>query len=166
MRDNNRRQFVISPIRALYDERLTFGTYKVLCLICSYCDKKGITWVSQQILSEDMKVSRQAITNQIMKLRKLGYIEIIKKGHRNVHSNTIRVIFNEGQPDVDQLEETIFDGQKKVMDMISKAFNRQPQLDRPSSTKRPESPTVKAMKEHIQMMKNKATEDTPQCPKK
>ena len=110
MRDNNRRQFVISPIRALYDERLTFGTYKVLCLICSYCDKKGITWVSQQTLSEDMKVSRQAITNQIMKLRKLGYIEIIKKGHRNVHSNTIRVIFNEGQPDVDQLEEAIFDG--------------------------------------------------------
>jgi hypothetical protein len=101
-----------------------------------------------------------------MKLRKLGYIEIIKKGHRNVHSNTIRVIFNEGQPIVDELEETSFDGQKKVMDMISKAFNRQPQLDRPSSTKLAETPTVKAMKEHIQMMKNKATEDTPECPKK
>jgi DNA-binding transcriptional MocR family regulator len=151
------RKFVISPVRALYDERLTFGTYKVLCLICSYCDKKGITWVSQQTLSEDMKVTRQAITNQIIKLRNLGYIEIIKKGHRHSHSNTIRVIFDETQLVVDQLEVDDVNQKKKVLDMINKAFNRPAQLDAAKPTKRDESPTVKAMKEHIQRVKNKVS---------
>lgn len=151
----SKRQFVISPIRALYDERLTFGTYKVLCLVCSYCDKKGITWVSQQTLSEDMNVSRQAITNQIIKLRKLGYIEIIKKGHRHSHSNTIRVIFDEAQPNVSQLEVDDVEQKKKVLEMINKAFNRPPQLDAAQPIKHDESPTVKAMKAEIKRMKNK-----------
>jgi len=149
------RKFVISPVRALYDERLTFGTYKVLCLICSYCDKKGITWVSQQTLSEDMKVTRQAITNQISKLRKLGYIEIIKKGHRHSHSNTIRVLFDEVQPNVNQLEVSDVEQKKKVLEMINKAFNRPPQLDAAKPTNQSESPTVKAMKAEIKRMKNK-----------
>ena len=157
MSDNTKRKFVISPVRALYDERLTFGTYKVLCLICSYCDKKGITWVSQQTLSEDMKVTRQAITNQIIKLRKLGYIEVIKKGHRHSHSNTIRVIFDETQPNVDQLEVDDVNQKKKVLDMINKAFNRPAQLDTAKPTKRDESPTVKAMKAEINRVKNKVS---------
>ena len=150
-----KRQFFITPIRALSDERLTFGTFKVLCLVCSYCDKKGITWVSQQTLSEDMKVTRQAITNQIIKLRKLGYIEIIKKGHRHSHSNTIRVIFDEAQPNVDQLEVEDVDQKKKVLDMINKAFNRPAQLDAAKPIKHDESPTVRAMKEEIKRVKNK-----------
>jgi len=157
MNDKSKRQFVISPVRALYDERLTFGTYKVLCLICSYCDKKGITWVSQQTLSEDMKVTRQAITNQIIKLRKLGYLEIIKKGHRHSHSNTIRVIFDETQLVVDQLEVDDVNQKKKVLDMINKAFNRPAQLDAAKPIKRDESPTVKAMKAEINRLKNKVS---------
>jgi biotin operon repressor len=152
-----KRQFFIAPIRALSDERLTFGTFKVLCLVCSYCDKKGITWVSQQTLSEDMNVSRQAITNQIIKLRKLGYIEIIKKGHRHSHSNTIRVIFDEAQPNVSQLEVNDVEQKKKVLEMINKAFNRPPQLDAAKPTNQSESPTVKAMKAEIKRMKNKVS---------
>jgi hypothetical protein len=104
-----------------------------------------------------MEVSRPAITRQIILLKNLGYIEVVKKGQRNNHSNTMKVLFNEDQPNVDQLEETSFDGQKKVMDMISQAFNKPPQLDRPSPTNRIESPTVKAMKEQIRMLKKQAT---------
>jgi len=44
-----------------------------------------------------------------------------------------------------------------VIQMINKAFNRQPQLDAQSSTNQVESPTVKAMKEHIKMVKNNAS---------
>ena len=152
-----KRQFFIAPIRALSDEHLTFGTFKVLCLVCSYCDKKGITWVSQQTLSEDMNVSRQAITNQIIKLRKLGYIEIIKKGHRHSHSNTIRVIFDEAQPNVSQLEVSDVEQKKKVLEMINKAFNRPPQLDAAKPTNRSESPTVRAMKKHIKLVKTRVS---------
>ena len=151
------KQFVISPIRALTDRRLTPYAHQILCLICSYCNKQGITWVSQKSLSEEMEVSRPAITRQIILLRELGYIEVIKKGQRNNHSNTMKVLFEEAQPNVDQLEETCFDGQKKVMDMISQAFNKQRQLDRPSTNKGTESPTVKAMKEQIKLLKKQAT---------
>jgi len=155
------RQFVISPIRALNDMRLSDNSFRILCLVCSYCNKQGITWVSQKSLSEDMGVSRQAITKQITNLRNLGYIEIIKKGFRSTHSNTLKVIFDETKQVVDQLEvdedQIDVESQKNVIQMINKAFNRQPQLDRPSSSKRAESPTVKAMKEHIKRVKNNAS---------
>ena len=161
MSDKPRRQFVISPIRALTDRRLPDKAFRILCLVCSYCDKDGITWVSQKSLSEEMNVSRPAITRQIILLRELGYIEIIKKGYRNNHSNTIRVLFNEDQPNVDQLEvddERIdVEAQKNVIQMISKAFNKQPQLDRQITNKGTESPTVRAMKEQIKLLKKQAT---------
>ena len=155
------RQFVISPIRALTDKRLTPYAHQILCLVCSYCNKQGITWVSQKSLSEDMGVSRQAITKQITNLRNLGYIEIIKKGFRSTHSNTLKVIFDETQLVVDQLEvdedQIDVEAQKNVIQMINKAFNKQPQLDTQRSSKRTESPTVKAMKEAIQKVKNNAS---------
>jgi biotin operon repressor len=155
------RQFFIAPIRALSDMRLSDNSFRILCLVCSYCNKEGITWVSQKSLSEDMGVSRQAITKQITNLRNLGYIQIIKKGFRSTHSNTLKVIFDETQLVVDQLEvdedEIDVEAQKNVIQMINKAFNKLPQLDRPSSTKRAETPTVKAMKEHIKRVKNNAS---------
>jgi biotin operon repressor len=155
------RQFFIAPIRALSDMRLSDNSFRILCLVCSYCNKEGITWVSQKSLSQDMGVSRQAITKQITNLRNLGYIQIIKKGFRSTHSNTLKVIFDEHQPNVDQLEvdddQIDVEAQKNVIQMINKAFNKQPQLDRPSSSKRAETPTVKAMKEHIKRVKNNAS---------
>ena len=155
------RQFVISPIRALTDKRLTHYAHQILCLVCSYCNKEGITWISQKSLSEDMGVSRQAITKQITNLRNLGYIQIIKKGFRSTHSNTLKVIFDETQPNVSQLEvdedQIDVEAQKNVIQMINKAFNRQPQLDAQSSSKRAETQTVKAMKEHIKRVKNNAS---------
>ena len=86
---------------------------------------------------------------------------IIKKGFRNTHSNTLKVIFDETQPNVDQLEiddkEIDVEAQKNVIQMINKAFNRPDHLAAPVQTERKDSPTVKAMKEHIKMMKNKGS---------
>jgi Fic family protein len=108
-----------------------------------------------------MGVSRQAITKQITNLRNLGYIVIIKKGFRSTHSNTLKVIFDETQLVVDQREvdedEIDVEAQKNVIQMINKAFNRQPQLDAQSSSNRAETQTVKAMKEHIKRVKNNAS---------
>jgi biotin operon repressor/predicted DNA binding CopG/RHH family protein len=141
--------------------RLSDNSFRILNLVCSYCNKEGITWVSHKSLSEDMGVSRQAITKQITNLRNLGYIQIIKKGFRSTHSNTLKVIFDETQLVVDQLEvddnQIDVEAQKNVIQMINKAFNKQPQLDAQSSTKRSESVTVRAMKEHIKRVKNNAS---------
>jgi DNA-binding transcriptional ArsR family regulator len=90
----DQRKVCIMPIRALTDERLTDGSVRILALVCSYCNRAGITWVSQKRLAEDMKTSRQNITNQLAKLREAGYVEIIRKGFRGERCNTLRVIFD------------------------------------------------------------------------
>ena len=141
------------PIRAVKDKNLSSGALSVLALLCSYCNKEGITWVSQSTLADDLDITRPAITKQISKLRSLGYIQTIKKGHRNVHSNTLQVIFDlVEQPIVSQLEVDSVDrdAHSKIMAMINKAFNRPISLDEMSS-QRYESPTVKAMKEQLKI---------------
>jgi biotin operon repressor len=151
--------FIMLPSRAAKDNNLTDGGLRILMLICSYCDKEGITWVSQKTLAEDMDVTRQAITKQIMQLRKLGYVQTIKKGHRNIHSNTLQVIFDTvEQPIVDELEVggIDVDAKAKVMTMINKAFKR-PTMLHIVPTVRSESPTVKAMKEQIKMKQFKGS---------
>ena len=145
--------FVMLPLRAVKDNQLNSGALSVLALLCSYCNKEGITWVSQTTLAEDLNITRPAITKQISKLRALGYIETIKKGHRNVHSNTLKVIFDTvEQPIVSQLEVNSIDvdAQSKVLAMVNKAFDR-PTLLHVVPTNRTESPTVKAMKEQIKL---------------
>ena len=151
--------FIMLPSRAAKDKNLSNGALSVLVLLCSYCDKEGTTWVSQKTLSEEMDVSRQAITKQIMQLRKLGYVQTIKKGHRNVHSNTLQVIFDTvEQPIVDELDVGGVDveAQSKVMAMINKAFNRPTQLHSVPIT-RSDSVTVRAMKEQIKMKQFKGS---------
>ena len=159
MTKHKKANFIMLPSRAAKDNNLTDGGLRILMLICSYCDKEGITWVSQKTLAEDMDVTRQAITKQIMQLRKLGYVQTIKKGHRNIHSNTLQVIFDTvEQPIVDELEVggIDVDAQSKVMAMVRKAFNQPIQLHSVPNI-RSESPTVKAMKEQIKMKQFKSS---------
>jgi predicted transcriptional regulator len=90
----DRRSLAVVPIRAAVDKTLTDACFRTLAVLCSYCNRAGITWVSQKRLAEDMKVSRQAITKQITKLRAAGYVEITRKGWRGERSNTLRVVFD------------------------------------------------------------------------
>jgi hypothetical protein len=90
----DQRSVAVLPIRALVDKQLTDGTFRVLALLCSYCNRAGLTWVSQARLGEDMKVSRQAITKHIGKLVTAGYVEVSKKAWRGEKPNTLRVIFD------------------------------------------------------------------------
>lgn len=90
----DQRKLAVVPIRAATDNNLTDGCVRVLIVLCSYCNRAGITWVSQARLAADMGVTRQAITNQIAQLRKNGYVEIVKKSWRGERANTLRVIFD------------------------------------------------------------------------
>ena len=90
----DQRTLCVLPFRAVADKQLTDGGLRVLAAICSYCNRAGLTWVSQAKVASDLGISRQAITNQMAQLRRLGYVEIVKKGFRGERSNTIRVIFD------------------------------------------------------------------------
>jgi hypothetical protein len=90
----DQRQIAVMPIKALTDRRLSGGCVRVLALICSYCNRAGITWVGQQRLAKDLQTNRQYISNQVSVLRKAGYIETVTPGGKGSHTATTRVIYN------------------------------------------------------------------------
>lgn len=91
----DQRKVCVLPFKAVFDDRLTPGALQVLAAVCAYCNRAGITWVSQARLASELKITRQAVTNQLAKLRAAGYVEIMKKGYPGQRCNTLRVIFDE-----------------------------------------------------------------------
>lgn len=91
----HQRSFCVIPWRAVVDNRLTAHQLKTLAAVASYCNKAGITWVSQQKVGQDLGVSKQAISKHMQILMNLGYIEVMSKGFKGVKGQTIRVIFDE-----------------------------------------------------------------------
>ena len=165
----DQRKVSVLPIRALTDSRLTDGAVRILALLCSYCNRAGITWVSQKRLAEDMKTSRQNITNQLAKLRDAGYVEIVKKGFRGERCNTLRVIFdpsitaeeaiaitsNKEDTRPPSMQETPDPaGQARIASLISKAL-KQPPTRSKTMPKSGETRTVREMKEAIQKAQSK-----------
>jgi DNA-binding transcriptional ArsR family regulator len=173
----DQRKVCIMPIRALTDEQLTDGAVRILALLCTYCNRAGITWVSQKRLSEDMKTSRQNITNQLAKLRDAGYVEIIRKGFRGERCNTLRVIFDPSLTAEDAIamtsnkedtrppaireeqerqaaEQIDREGQAKIAKLISQALKQPPKKERTMPSEG-QTRTVKKMKEEIQQTKAK-----------
>ena len=173
----DQRKVCIMPIRALTDQQLTDGAVRILALLCTYCNRAGITWVSQKRLSEDMKTSRQNITNQLAKLRDAGYVEIIRKGFRGERCNTLRVIFDPSLTAEDAIamtsnkedtrppaireeqerqaaEQIDREGQARIAKLISQALKQPPKKERTMPSEG-QTRTVKKMKEEIQQTKAK-----------
>lgn len=175
----DQRKVAILPIRALTDERLTDGAFRVLGLLCSYCNRAGITWVSQKRLAEDMKTSRQNITNQVAKLRDAGYVEIIRKGFRGERCNTLRVVFDPNLTAEDAIamtsnkedtrppaireeqerqasEQIDREGQAKIAKLISQALKQPPKKEY-SMPAKGDTRAVREVKEAMAKAKAKRT---------
>ena len=166
----DQRKVCVMPIRALTDPKLTDGAVRILALLCSYCNRAGLTWVSQKRLSEDMKTSRQNITNQLAKLRDAGYVEIVRKGFRGERCNTLRVIFdpsitaeeaiaitsNKEDTRPPSMQETPDPaGQARIASLITKAFKSPTKPKELTMPKSGETRTVREMKQAIQKAQSK-----------
>jgi DNA-binding MarR family transcriptional regulator len=176
----DQRKVCVLPIRAITDQAITDNMLRILAVLCSYCNRAGLTWVSQKKLAEDMKVSRQAITKQLGKLTAAGYVEVVRKGFRGERSNTVRVIFDPTvkaedaiaitssledtrppvikQEQAMEAEEIDRAGQAKIAQMLAKGlaktFNQPKERTMP---KEGDTLAVKKMKEDIQKAKRKRT---------
>jgi hypothetical protein len=174
----DQRKLAVVPIKAATDNRLTDGCVRVLIVLCSYCNRAGITWVSQARLASDMGVTRQAITNQIAQLRKNGYVEIVKKSWRGERANTLRVIFDstidtetaiavtspieDTRPPVfreqqmqEEQEQIDRAGQARIAQMIAKGLRTINQPKERTMPKEGDTLAVKKMKESIQKAQSK-----------
>lgn len=134
----DQRTLAVVPIRAIADKDLGDATFRALALLCSYCNRAGITWVSQKKMAEVSNMSQQAISKHIAKLTKLGYVEVVRKGFRGERANTWRVIFDQSvdadtaiavtNPIEDTRPPTMRDdkpdpeGQRKIASLIAKAL--------------------------------------------
>ena len=97
------RNYSVLPFDAAIDRRL-HGTaaLSVLCVLCTYTDQLGVTWVSQARIAKDMGISRTAVTRQIKKLIEFGYIERAKKLSKHQKSNSLRVVFKRAPKDLEE----------------------------------------------------------------
>lgn len=167
----DQRKVAVIPIRALADDQIGDATFRALATLCSYCNRAGITWVSQKKLAEVAKMSQQAISKHMTKLVKAGYVEIVRKGFRGEKTNTLRVIFdptvdtetaiavtssieNTRPPTMDDRPDP--DGQRRVAQLIAKAL-KQPTKKEYTMPASGQSRTVKKMKEEIAKHKAKQT---------
>ena len=170
------------PIRAGKDERLHGATLRCLIVLCSYCNRAGLTWVSQKKLAEDLKVSRQAITKQMALLRSYGYVEIARKGFKGERSNTLRVIFDDSvtmddaialtssiedtRPPIikyeqeKQMEEVDRKGQQRIAQIIKDAIKPVKPRKEYTMPKDGQSITTKRIKADIEKAKQRRSKDS------
>jgi predicted transcriptional regulator len=90
----DQRRVAVIPIRACTDRQLTEGMIRALILICSYCNKAGITWVSQKTLADKLGITQQAISKHLVKLTKAGYLQVLKRPVPGEKHTTWRVVFD------------------------------------------------------------------------
>jgi hypothetical protein len=90
----DQRKVCILPIRAVFDKQMTHGALQALAALCAYCNRAGITWVSQTRLASDLGISQQAVAKQFKQLRELGYLETVRKGFKGERTDTLRVVFD------------------------------------------------------------------------
>lgn len=90
----DQRKVCILPIRAVFDKQMTHGALQALAALCAYCNRAGITWVSQTRLAADLGISQQAVAKQFKQLRELGYLETVRRGFKGERTDTLRVIFD------------------------------------------------------------------------
>jgi DNA-binding transcriptional ArsR family regulator len=166
----DQRKVCVVPFRAVADKQLTDGGLRALAAICSYCNRAGLTWVSQAKVAQDLGVTRQAITNQLAQLRKLGYVEIVRKGFRGERSNTIRVIFDPTVSAQDAIALTSAQednrppamqetpdpaGQQRIAQMLAKAFRSPITTKEKTMPKQADTMAVRAVKEANAKAKNR-----------
>ena len=89
----DQRRIAVLPIKAIFDLRLHHGAVRVLAALCSYCNRAGITWVSQTRIAKDLSITQQAVSKQFKQLRECGYLETVRKGFKGERTDTLRVIF-------------------------------------------------------------------------
>ena len=87
-------KYAVVPARIAFDKQISDGAIRTLVALCKYTNKAGITWISQQRLAQELGISRPALTGSMAKLRRAGYVQVVRKGFRGLHNNTLRVVFD------------------------------------------------------------------------
>lgn len=174
----DQRKVAVLPIRAVFDKELTHGALTALAALCAYCNRAGITWVSQTRLASELGITQQAVAKQFKQLKDRGYLQIVKQGFKGQRSATLRVIYDPTITAEDaiamvsakedarppymkeqqerQMHETVDpEGQRRIAQLVAKALknpNPKPERTMPKSG---ETRAVREVKEAMAKAKAK-----------
>ena len=95
----DQRKFCVVPLRAVVAKDITLTGLKVLCLLASYCNKAGFTYVSQARLANDLGVTTGAINQQLKKLINNGYVKQYDGYATKIKGKTKRIVYDENISD-------------------------------------------------------------------
>jgi DNA-binding MarR family transcriptional regulator/NADPH-dependent 7-cyano-7-deazaguanine reductase QueF-like protein len=182
----DQRKVAVLPFKAVFDPRLTHGALQALAALCAYCNRAGITWVSQARLAKDLGITQQAYSKQFKQLVDCGYVEVIKKPFKGQRTATTRVIYDPtvlaedaiamvsskedarppwlAQQEKQEMEDNTPDreGLRRIANLVAGALKQPTKPKEYQMPKTGETATVKKMKEDIAKAKVKRTTNNPQ----
>jgi hypothetical protein len=68
-------RFSIVPTVALEDDRISHACLRILCVLCTFTDKRGWCWPSLTTLAEKSRIARNDVILHLKKLEGFGYIQ-------------------------------------------------------------------------------------------
>lgn len=95
IKNEDQRHFVVIPIKAVIDRRITGENLRALCALAGYCNKSGYSFVSLKTIAKDLNCSPQNIGKHLKKIERLGYIQSFSNYFPNLKGNTRRIIYDD-----------------------------------------------------------------------
>lgn len=95
IKNEDQRHFVVIPIKAVIDRRVTGENLRALCALAGYCNKSGYSFVSLKTIAKDLKCTPQNIGKHLKKIERLGYIQSFSNYFPNLKGNTRRIIYDD-----------------------------------------------------------------------
>ena len=79
------RTWAATPAQAMQDGRLKGADWRVLTCISWHADAKGYAWPSQEEIARVTGLTRPTVGKSVSRLRRFGYLEVIKRERRHGH---------------------------------------------------------------------------------
>jgi biotin operon repressor len=95
IKNEDQRHFVVIPIKAVIDRRITGENLRALCALAGYCNKSGYSFVSLKTIAKDLNCTPQNIGKHLKKIERLGYIQSFSNYFPNLKGNTRRIIYDD-----------------------------------------------------------------------
>lgn len=95
IKNEDQRHFVVIPIKAVIDRRVTGENLRALCALAGYCNKSGYSFVSLKTIAKDLNCTPQNIGKHLKKIESLGYIQSFSNYFPNLKGNTRRIIYDD-----------------------------------------------------------------------
>jgi biotin operon repressor len=87
----------VLPFRVYHDREMSRQALRVLVMLAAHANRNGFLWCGEQKIADDLGVTQEAVSQQILWLKKAGYIEQTAKPYYSgptARTATLRVVFD------------------------------------------------------------------------